>query len=150
MNRKQVLIGLVLLVGIVVFAPIRRVTISPFVRVRVFDENNTPSNGVLVVQEWEYMSVGSYRQQESVITDDAGYATFASRSTRISVAVLVLSVLREIASLPHGYGFGRYSQVSAYGADPHVWSFVYCTTSDPPCDAIRMKRWDVALYPGRT
>jgi hypothetical protein len=151
MTRKKILIfGFVVVVGVLVCAPILRVTISPSVRVRVYDENDSPAKRVLVVQDWEYMSVGSYRQQESVITDEAGYATFPSRSTRTSAGVVALSVLRELASLPHGYGFGRYAQVSAYGADPHIWSFVYCSTSDPPCDAVRMKRWDVALYPRRT
>jgi len=151
MKRKRLpVFGLVVLVGVLIFVPIQRVTISPSVRVRVFDENNSPAKGILVVQEWEYMSVGSYRQQQSIVTDDAGYATFPSRTTRIAVGSLVLSLLREIASLPHGYGFGRYAQVSAYGADPHVWSFVYCSTSDSPCEAIRLKHWDVALYPRRT
>lgn len=127
--------------------PWRTISIAPAVRVRVLDEAGNPASWVIVTQEWEYRSVGSEKHKELQRANEQGYATFPERAERISLARQALSVLREIVHLPHGYGIGPYARVSAYGEDPHVWSFEYCTQSYPILEVIKLKRWSVTMYP---
>src|SRR5438876_10937637 len=121
MNRKlQITLCFIFVVAVVLFVPFRRVTIAPAVQVRILDESGNPAKDVLVVEDWEYRSIGSHEAQASVRSDQDGYAGFPRRSERLSFANQLLSVGREILYLPHGYGIGPYVRVMAYGADPYV------------------------------
>jgi hypothetical protein len=148
MKRGKILILILsFLILLSLLIPWRKVAVAPAVRVRVLDEAGNPAGNVIVAQEWEYRAVGSEEHKELVTADAQGYAAFPERTERISLAGQTLSVLREIVHLPHGYGIGSYVRVSAYGEDPHVWYFIYCTPNDSPCDVIRLKRWDTTMYP---
>lgn len=147
MNRKLIVSALAVVSLVILFIPWRNAVIAPAIRVRVLDEVGQPASGVLVVQEWEYRVPGAQERSESATADAEGYAAFPERSERISLGQQALSIGREIVHLPHGYGIGAYTRVSAYGHDPHVWYFVYCTPKDPPCDLIKLQRWDVTMYP---
>jgi hypothetical protein len=147
LNLKIILILSVSALALLLLVPWRTVAIAPAVQVHILDEAGSPASGVTVTQEWEYQAVGSDEHKEVQKADVQGYVAFPARADRISLGRQGLSIVREIIHMPHGYGIGPYVRVSAYGDDPSVWTFQYCMPSYPKLEVMRLKRWDVTMYP---
>ena len=139
--RRKLLLGLTIAILAVFFLyPWKRVVVVPSIRVRILDEAGNPAPGAIVKEKWEYRSIGSKAHQELSKADENGYASFPERSERLSLLRLVPSVAREIIHLPHGYGFGSFVTVWAYGDDPHVWYYVPFSWYETFPQEIRLER----------
>ncbi|HEX8720126.1 MAG TPA: hypothetical protein VF736_05755 [Pyrinomonadaceae bacterium] len=130
----------------VLLLPMKK-TVAPAAQVRVYDEAGLPAGRIIVKQQWEYRASGSEGHEEILRTDENGRVSFPERTENISTLRLVISFVREIIHLPHGYGLGPYATIWAYGEDAHIWYFVPCTPEHPAPQEIRLKRWDVTMYP---
>ena len=147
-NRRKLYFGLSIVILAVLFLyPWKQVVVVPAIRVRILDESGNPAPGAIVKQKWEYRSIGSKGYEEISKADENGYASFSERTERLSLLRLVPSYLRELVHLPHGYGFGSWVTVWAYGEDPHVWYYVPFSWYEKFPQEIQLERNDETKYP---
>jgi hypothetical protein len=145
------LLGLIIVsLAILFLYPWKAVVVVPAIRVRVLDEKGNPAPGVILKQKWEYRVIGSEGHQELSRADEKGHAFFKERTERISLLKFVISFAREIVHLPHGYGFGSWVTVWAYGEDPYVWSYVPFSWYETFPEEIRLRRQSQPRTPEET
>jgi len=124
----------------------RKVMVAPALDLLVRDETGKPASGVLLSQDWGYQAPGATSQTVSLRSDQTGHAGFPPRSVRVSSVQKLAAAALDLVSLGH-YGRGPHAQVWAYGTDPTVWTFVYCSVQNQQPHEIDLKRSSVAIYP---
>ena len=138
------------ILAVLVVYPWKRVVVVPAIKVRILDEGGNPASGATVQEKWEYRSIGSTGYREISKADENGYASFPERTERISLLRVVPSVARELIHLPHGYGFGSWVTVWAYGKDPYVWYYVPFSWNETFPQVIRLERSEEMRTPDDT
>lgn len=128
MSRRTliVVIGLALL-G-VCFLPLRY-PVCPSWDVRVVDKAGTPQKGMTVRLSYQDYSLEREGHEEDVVTDLRGYAHFAERESRASLAERFFGTLRSAATGGVHASFGRHASVFAFGngKEGHAVSGKYVT-----------------------
>lgn len=144
-KRIHLILASVLMLGILLIVP-WKVLIAPPFDVVVLQETGEPATGVLVKQEWFYQAPGSKSHTATTHTDPSGRATFPARFIRLLLIQRLLASLLNAYYVGH-YGPGPHAQVWVHGADPHVWTFVNCSTRDHSTREVKLKRWETEIYP---
>jgi hypothetical protein len=141
----RVALASMVLLAAVAFYP-RQVVVAPPVDLVVRNQAGGPAAGVLVKQEWGYQAPSSSPREVTLRSDSTGHASFPERAVRISVMQNMAAAALDVVSLGH-YGRGPHAMVWAYGSEPTVWSFVYCSVKNPQPHEIVLEESNVPIYP---
>ena len=123
----------------------RQVVVAPTVDLLVRDETGQPAAGVLVKQEWGYQAPSSSSHAATLRSDSTGHVRFPERAVRISVIQNLVAAALDVVSVGH-YGRGPHAMVWAYGNEPTVWNFVYCSVRNQQPHEIVLTGSNVPIY----
>ena len=140
---RVAVVSILLVIGAALYP--RKVVVAPAVDLLVRDEGGQPASGVLVVQEWGYQAPSSTTHKATLHSDSTGRVKFPERAVRISPFQNLAAAALDVVSVGH-YGRGPHAQVWAYGSDPTVWSFVYCSVRNQQPQEIALAGGNVPIY----
>jgi hypothetical protein len=116
-TRKRIIISGAILAVVALFP--WKSTVAPDLSVHVFDEVGNPASGVVVRQDWEYFSIGSWKYKEYSQTDENGYVAFPKRSARTNLLSKILSLGLEVLTAGH-YGMGAHVMIWVWQRPLHL------------------------------
>jgi hypothetical protein len=88
---------------------------NPRWEVYVVDQAGKPARGLHVLMTWEGNSENGENTEQTLLTDQNGYAVFASRNVKIAAWITIAAKIFPHALLPSN--FGPLAAVSAFGED---------------------------------
>jgi hypothetical protein len=78
------------------------------------DENGQPVQGALVRLDWQNYSAETTEHEESLYTDQNGYALFPVRTSRASILRRIVGMILSASGGVHA-SFGPHAYVTAFG-----------------------------------
>jgi len=137
--KKSWLVGLLVLLGIVLFYPIES-TVVPEWAAHVVDERGNSLPNVRVIEHWHHFSIEIHGHEEEALTDEHGYVTFPRRSIRASLFMRVLGPLRNVLQTGVHSSFGPVASLVILTGFEHSTENADYQPGHPPPQEVVVRR----------